>query len=730
MKLSLRPRRQRQPRFFWQGMVILLPVVGLALFGLFSLRQDRQMAEQDARNRAAESAQSLAQAMRASVNDELQRFVLLRNRWIFGLVQAGQPELNDEFPNAQLKTDIEKWEHDYPGLKLADLAVPNGEILTDGQQIDPPDFAGVPTPPKWFLELSPEQKVLWEALRSAKTPAEIETRRQALLDSKPSNDAHWAAYNLFRPPDQIARSTFLATDTGVLFEDIACYQLLSASNAQLTSKQLQWLRERLFEHPSFFSTKLFELATGLTNRADADMQRKFLWTQQLWNGQSRTRAWLQPLRQLPRLATNVWNPSEMSLWAHWTGGSEDEALACFGSCQFSNMVSWVDGTTSFSGHGYQVWFVPRAAIETIFTKTLDESKLFIPEYIRVAVTIEGKPLRVSDGNDSPPDQLLLGTAAQKVNFLGIAGGADFELKFYLVSRERMLASEHRRAMLFGALILVALLAALAGCLAAWSSFHRQLQLNELKSNFVSSVSHELRAPIASVRLMAESLERGKISEEPKRNEYFRFIVQECRRLTSLIENVLDFSRIEQGRKQYEFEPTDLAALTRETVKLMEPYAAEKHVSLSLRLDDSQLSTLNSQPIEVDGRAIQQALVNLIDNAIKHSPKGGTVTVGIETGSAKYEVRSNDAAGATLNPQLSTLNIFVSDHGDGIPPEEHEKIFERFYRRGSELRRQTQGVGIGLSIVKHIVEAHGGKIRVRSEPGKGSRFTIELPVKEN
>jgi two-component system sensor histidine kinase ResE len=121
---------------------------------------------------------------------------------------------------------------------------------------------------------------------------------------------------------------------------------------------------------------------------------------------------------------------------------------------------------------------------------------------------------------------------------------------------------------------------------------------------------------------------------------------------------------------------------------------------------------------VDGRAIQQALVNLIDNAIKHSPKGGCVTVELEV---------SDGGVPTINHQLSTINLSVSDHGSGIPLEEQQKIFERFYRRGSELRRETQGVGIGLSIVKHIVEAHGGRIRVQSEVGKGSRFTIELPL---
>ena len=126
-----------------------------------------------------------------------------------------------------------------------------------------------------------------------------------------------------------------------------------------------------------------------------------------------------------------------------------------------------------------------------------------------------------------------------------------------------------------------------GLLMAWRAFRQQLQFNELKSNFVSSVSHELRAPIASVRLMAENLEGGKIPEPPRQKEYFGFIVQECRRLSSLIENVLDFSRIEQGRKQYEFEPTDVSALVQTTVKLMEPGAAEKGVTLKLETFDRQ-----------------------------------------------------------------------------------------------------------------------------------------------
>jgi len=216
--------------------------------------------------------------------------------------------------------------------------------------------------------------------------------------------------------------------------------------------------------------------------------------------------------------------------------------------------------------------------------------------------------------------------------------------------------------------------------------------------------------------------------------------------------VLDFSRIEQGRKQYDFEPTDLVALTQQTVKLMETYAAERGVKLQLQLDAAppaatqQLSTINYQlpdnQLLADGKALQQALVNLIDNALKHSPKGDTVTVGLEVEMPKAEQGANiqHPTPGTEQPaprithhvsrfthHASRFLLWVEDHGEGIPPAEQEKIFERFYRRGSELRRQTQGVGIGLSIVKHIVEAHGGRVLVRSAVGQGSRFTIELPL---
>ncbi len=365
--------------------------------------------------------------------------------------------------------------------------------------------------------------------------------------------------------------------------------------------------------------------------------------------------------------------------------------------------------------GLVIQAVPEVLVEIGLLELLDQSRLRIPTYAGVSFDFMGR---------SFPESMtgrVLGEArtdwkwraSTKGHYLdaGTVLMPELAVNIRLENPAALFSQERRRAFWFGGLILAALFAALAGWFTARRAFYRQLRLSEMKSNFVSSVSHELRAPIASVRLMAEGLERGKIQAPEKQREYFRFITQECRRLSSLIENVLDFSRIEQGRKQYDMEPTDLAALAEQTVRLMEPCAAEQQISLSLTVNGE------AAPVELDGKAIQQALINLIDNAIKHSSKGADVSVGLEFGRA--------SAGAASEG----VRLWVEDKGEGIPASEHERIFERFYRIGSELRRQTQGVGIGLSIVKHIVEAHGGRVTVRSAIGEGSRFTIELPQLE-
>jgi signal transduction histidine kinase len=203
-----------------------------------------------------------------------------------------------------------------------------------------------------------------------------------------------------------------------------------------------------------------------------------------------------------------------------------------------------------------------------------------------------------------------------------------------------------------------------------------------------------------MQLMAENLDTGVVTDEARKKEYHRLIADECRRLGSLIENVLDFARIEQGRKSYRFSETNVAELLRETVRLMQPRAATRKQRIVVEAEEILP--------ECDGLAIQQALVNLLENAVKFSPEGKTITAIVR--------RVDDA----------TWEISVSDEGPGVAQAEREKIFERFYRAGSELTRETQGTGIGLSIVMHVAEAHGGTVTVGDAAGGGAQFTLRLP----
>ena len=668
-------RGKSPPTFFWQGALVMLPVVVLAAASLVSLRQDEQAAERDARRRAAEDVQNLARAMRASVNEELRRFLSLQNMWMMEVRSESQPSVTfvNGFPDEKIAADIAKWERDYPRFKLADIVLPQAEILADGRQIQPPDFPDPPQPPKWYSELTPEQRKLWEEFRAAQNRMEADKRWQAFTESQPSQSSLQAG-NLVRVGIKgwaYNCGVFFPSETGIDFGDIGCAQLLTETNAVLNQSLLQAVWFRVFTHPSILSRRFLELTQSLTNRADARLQEEFVWMQKCFAQQSEVQRQMVPLRSLPDL-----QPWKKMWWSHWT--ADGSLLAIFQPATFDSYQNDPNGR-----RGYEVNFVPADVVDTIFGRAAEDNRYLIPPYAATQITIEGLKLPPLDPAPNLDERSLLGTVEQRVGPSFMPDAIRFEVRFYLTSRAQLLATEHRRAKLFGALILGAALTAFAGLFAARRAFRQQLQLNKLKSNFVSSVSHELRAPIASVRLMAENLEGGKIPESQKQNEYFHFIVQECRRLSSLIENVLDFSRIEQGRKQYEFEPTDLVALAETTVKLMEPYATEKGVRLELKTSNNEHPTANIE-LNVDGRAIQQALVNLIDNAVKHSPKGETVTVDIEIRKQKAESRN------------------------------------------SELRRETQGVGIGLSIVKHITESHGGRVTVESEPGQGSRFTIELP----
>ena len=648
----------KQPSFFWQGVLILLPVVALAVLGLVLLRQDRARVELEIREQAASYAERLA--------DLLERELLRK---------------------------------DSPGAV-------SFVVTTNGDLIDPKPLERVPIPrPLDFQSLSGEQRVLWERATAAEqaennAPAILEAwQRVADLDL-PREFKAQALFNtglFLKQQGQQAGAADIFRNVTLNFADVhmaaglplkplAELQWIAAANFGPNEKRaaLERCLAAAISDPSMIVPELLargreledQLSDESTNTAQRLLYDVFAPT---WQRQQLVRELY--ASAIKALAQQPTRPKSLPS-AFWFTHSPD--------CR-----EWLAISSSETTNQTFVLCKPLEALSQLpvqelknangFGATVDVAGKTFPDTSPKAGAV-ASATRLRDGNP-----WITATVA-------VANPAAFQ------------ARARTRVVWFASVIGAALAAASVGLFAAWRAFRRQQALADMKTNFVSSVSHELRAPIASVRLLAEGLQRGTVTEDPgKQQEYFGFIVQECRRLSALIENVLDFSRIEHGRKQYGFELTDATRLVSETVATMVPYAAERKMSLVTDLEKQVV-------VKADGRALQQALVNLIDNAIKHSPAEGKVTIGLCSHGA-----NNGHAGA--------VELWVEDRGEGIPAEDHEHIFERFYRRGSELRRETQGVGIGLSIVKHIVDAHSGTIDLRSEVGKGSRFTIIIPSSE-
>jgi signal transduction histidine kinase len=243
---------------------------------------------------------------------------------------------------------------------------------------------------------------------------------------------------------------------------------------------------------------------------------------------------------------------------------------------------------------------------------------------------------------------------------------------------------------------------IAGIFLTYRNISKEMNLARQKSDFVANVSHELRTPLALIRLYAETLELGRLSSKEKYQEYFRIIREESERLTALINNILDFSRIDAGRKEYEFQETNLGELVHSTLDSyrfqiqQNGFGFEENISPDI------------PPVNVDREAIARSLLNLVNNALKYSKD------------EKY-------IGVSLYRVNGSVNLEVRDRGIGIPANEQEKIFEKFYRCGDPLVHNVKGSGLGLSLVRHIVRAHGGDVLVESVPDKGSKFTIALPL---
>ncbi|MCB1162548.1 MAG: HAMP domain-containing sensor histidine kinase [Candidatus Krumholzibacteriia bacterium] len=254
-----------------------------------------------------------------------------------------------------------------------------------------------------------------------------------------------------------------------------------------------------------------------------------------------------------------------------------------------------------------------------------------------------------------------------------------------------------------ALSLALALVLMGGLLFALRAARRAVRLSAMKSDFVSNVSHELRTPLASIRVYAELLRSGRVQGGEQVRHYGETIESESRRLSLLIENILDFSRIESGRKSYRLAPTQLESVVEAAVETFRRRPAARDFDVNYAGPDAAL-----EPLLADAEALSRALGNLLDNALKYSGASREIDV-------------------TLRRTADEVCIAVRDRGIGIPREELARIFDRFHRVSKGLVHDVKGSGLGLAIVRHIAEAHGGRVGVESEPGAGSVFTLCLPL---
>ena len=647
-------RSFRKSSFLWQAALIVLPVLVLATVGVFSLRQDKILAEIEARERAQTIADGLAEGI-----------------W-------------EQF--------MTQWESEIQNPVGTRLNAAGGnsfffKVSLDGKLLYPPAFSGVVNPqPLDRTELSDEQAPSWQTARNAEfngtDPDAVVAAYRQFIDSEPPEKFAAAARFALglalqpREPQQsaellqliVSKYSKAVSESGLplsLLARLKLNEMAVRAADQMDPKQVKELEQFCADsiyHPTPLTPYI--LKTVANWQRDPRLRTSFAGTgQDVWKTHEVSRKLYQAARSqfrsnpvaelaslqfkfvkaprrlnyrvfrerniLPNIppitiqppvrleSTNlaasaipiaepgdVFDDADNRLvpnvfWfrtENWESHASKSLVTAspkpIGLAE-ENLFNqdWLAISSAHEPPALWLFCRPESEVRSLVGMLAkgDRNILNVPDYFGIAVDLAGK--RLTDdfnlrvwredyhgGKTRGITKEFLDPKSSSADIIATArkfedGNELLKVSIHLTSPATLFARQRARTFWFGALIVASAAAGLVGLIAAWWSFNRQQKLNEMKSNFVSSVSHELRAPIASVRLMAEGLQSGRVKEETKQAEYFRFIVQECRRLSALIENVLNFSRIEQGRKQYEFEPTDLVSLAQQTVLLMEPYAA-------------------------------------------------------------------------------------------------------------------------------------------------------------
>ena len=297
--------------------------------------------------------------------------------------------------------------------------------------------------------------------------------------------------------------------------------------------------------------------------------------------------------------------------------------------------------------------------------------------------------RVTDLNRKPVDDLVFDPLKDTTRLKSIY--------------QKLRKEKHFRVTKIALIYTAAVSALLLGLYFMISNIYGKIKIKRMKEDFISSVSHELKTPISAVKMLTETLKRGTVKQDARKEQYYDMIIRESDRLTRFINKILDFSKIEKGGKVFYFEKANVADVAKEAVEIYKDEAQDEDLKIRSTTEKDEISA------EIDKDAILQVIFNLIDNAYKYSKDEKEITVNVK-----------EAGG--------NVRIEVIDKGLGVPKDKIERIFDKFYRADKDMMKGIKGSGLGLSFVKSVIDEHSGKIAVESEVGKGTKFIILLPIK--
>jgi signal transduction histidine kinase len=318
---------------------------------------------------------------------------------------------------------------------------------------------------------------------------------------------------------------------------------------------------------------------------------------------------------------------------------------------------------------------------------------------------KGKALGMKKGKGPSLKKAVLAVPLEKFPFV-IGVYERYPLIFDVLEEKRQGLS------LYVSLIFFSAISILGGGIYTLWALSREWRFAKLKSEFVSHLSHDLRRPLTSIRMFSEMLRENHIPDGRKKQDYYNIISHESDKLTHLADNILDFSRIERGRIRYDLQNQDIVKVIADTVDRFKTYMVDKSRPIKFKVLNPSSKTINTMdsPIfcKIDANAISQAVMNLLTNADKYSPVDKEIKV-------------------IIIKEEKSIIVDVIDQGLGIPESEQKKIFGKFYRVSKKSIIQVEGSGLGLTLIKYAVEAHGGKVKVTSHEGKGSKFSLVLPA---